>query len=347
MKLIALTLSIVAALAGSAAAQPTTAPLPEYERRRLAGEAANQPLYEMYREARALLARGDFGGALVIYEKLSGKSLWSDCGNASAGWRDDINVNKGICLEQLGRFHDATPQYFSALGGWSSYATDTATHRLSHMYASGGQIERLRSILDQWDKSILDRSPNIVAAGVDLPSAGLRSMLKLYELDQNGQWQDLLEFLASKESPWSDIAPHGDGNFEKKVAARMLSRYPDKAVPAIRKALEDRKSVNIGWLYYVLGLINTPDSLQILRSAAGAAQEDIIFDAIFYALSISGPKGEAFIAELNQTSRYDRIMEEVVGRIKFYDATTAKFPVPPRDVKLPAELATAMAKPSK
>lgn len=259
-----------------------------------------------------LFAQKKYREALKAYQVAETKyPFQSWCGNEHAEWRHRYAFYQGLCEEWLNDTASAVRLYFMAISGAVGLYSDPTTHlRIVNIYEAGNQVSSLEKLLQQMDGELLaklkshPRKENLPSDEDILkwgPTHIMRSILRLRTMEKAKDWSGLVALLKIKGTlAGPDDADARRENWEATEAAGILARHADESVPLLIARLEKTDQQDVKWLYYALGRCGTEQAVAALKAHAVNETNCWWTDAVVYALSLAGEKGQAALTELEE-----------------------------------------------
>jgi len=340
-----LSLLLIALACQNARAAPQTLEKADFARQMEENNKNNQRLYTLQQEAYALLRRGEYKEALLIFDQLKGQSTQEICGNGMMAWQANNNMGRALCLERLGRYPDAAEIYLATLDGYGD-PIDTAFRRMADLYTATNQASELTTRLNALDKEWLASRGFTSRPADQYPTSRLRAYLKLHALERAGQWETLAGAIIDDGISPSQpkrvaipelIIPHYDAGVAS-VAAQLLARNRRQAVPLLITKLNEPYGIEQKWIYYALALCATREGGEALRRALPQVVSEQHRREILTKLINTGPFGQELAREILRKDASTPPIDESSWPGAGDPANAATLPQPPRNVKLPVNL---------
>ena len=236
------------------------------------------------------LQRGNYAEALETFR--TGEEEYprlGECASTGAAYQYQYRLYQGLCLEHLGRYREATEEYWRSAIDFSPYRglNPTIWLRAVHIYHAGGQLGELRKKLPQLKN---DDVRELFGTAIELQR----------EADR-GDWPALIRRLAiDNQSYGLEYVWIRQRYWEATEAARLLARNPDRTVPLLVERLEtpDEPFPNDRmWVWYALALADKPETIAALADAGPPAAHTRFEPTFQYVLWLSGEQGQAVLAE--------------------------------------------------
>jgi tetratricopeptide (TPR) repeat protein len=259
-----------------------------------------------------LFAQKKYREALKAYQATeTNYPFQSWCGNEQAEYRHRYAFCQGLCHDWLGETASAVCLYFRAISDSAGlYSNPTAHLRIVDIYEAGNQETDLESLLQKMDREHLAKMkgqllreslPSDEEILKWSPTKTIRSILKLREMGTAKDWGGLVGLVKIKGTvAGPDEAYARRGNWEATEAARMLSTHAEETVPLLIARLEHADRQDVKWLYYALGRCGTEQAVAALKSNAVKETNCWWTNAVVYALSLAGEKGDAVLTDLEE-----------------------------------------------
>ena len=270
-----------------------------------------------------LLGAKRYREALEVYRETARKS---------PSYRQPSTFYQGLCHEWLGNLQAALPLYFKVAFTLANRYVDPGAYvRITDLYRNAGQLDDLLRILDAMDaehqaqvralvrERELEGRP-LKAARVEemlqgTPTWAMRRFLSVQDMEKRRDWDGLIALLKIKGTlAGPDEETARMGNWEATEAACLLARHPDEAVPLLIARIPKADRQDVKWLYYALGRCGTEEAVASLT--AYARQESNVWwvNAVVYALSLTGEKGEAALGKLEKEETRNSHMKRAIAR---------------------------------
>ena len=255
--------------------------------------------------ANCLFAQKKYRQALEAYRVTASKyPFQSWCGNAHAEYRYRYAFYQGLCHDWLGDPVTAVGLYHKAISVSHGFYANAAAHiRIVELYAAAGQVKDLEQLLDSTDQDYLAKVKQVLGGRNQRtdqeilqtsPTATMRRLLVIRTMAQNSDWEGLISLLKAKGTV---AGPHEAyarrGNWEATQAAAILAQHTDQTVPLVVARLTRADAQDAKWLYYALGRCGTDEAIAALKKYALKETNSNWTDAVVYAVSLAGAKGDA------------------------------------------------------
>jgi len=296
-----------------------------------------------------LFAQKKYREALEAYRLAETKYPFrSWCGTCQAGYRYRYAFYQGLCYDWLGEPATAVRLYCKAIRGpLGPPSAPEAYLRIVDLYEAAGQREALGQLLDAIDQQHLAEVKRHMKGEKQIddqkilkssPSRTMRRVLELRQMEAAEDWHALIGLLKIKGTVAGPDEAHARrGNWEAVEAARLLAKHSKATVPLLIARLERADRQDVKWVYYALGRCGTEEAVEALKANALKETNCWWTNAVIYALSLAGERGDialrelAKVAEENLKGSIQRYRE---GRIGDRDADIT-FPEPKNIPSLP------------
>ena len=120
-------------------------------------------------------------------------------------------------------------------------------------------------------------------------------------MEAKRDWDNLISLLKIRGTgAGPDEAYARRGNWQAIEAARLLASHADETVPLLIARLAKPDRQNVKWLYYALGRCGTKEAVAALEAHALRERNCWRTNAVVYALSLAGEKGEVALTQLEK-----------------------------------------------